>query len=298
MQPAALAHRLSVVLLALAAAGLLLMLDGPAAQASNHISGAWTVNYSFSCTASFTQDGDRVTGSVECGSGIGSSVEGSFDAGDRSFALSGELSGFAVMIDGTVSSDGERIAGTVSGHPLLRDAEFSGVRDRDPDPANMAGLWLINLRNVFAGHCSVDIEQDGSDVAGELSCEGIPTGIFNGTFNSETREMVLNGTFGFFGSLEMRVVHDGDAFNGIWRLLPDGPGGIMDGERVGEPMPTPRPSATLEEVTSPTPEPTPQITLPPVGGGGEPGGSTGWMLAAIAGALALGGASLLALRRA
>ena len=79
MQPAALAHRLSAVLLALAGAGLLQMLDGPAAQASNHISGAWTVNYSISCSATFTQDGDRVTGSVECGSGIMLDVEGTFD---------------------------------------------------------------------------------------------------------------------------------------------------------------------------------------------------------------------------
>ena len=298
MQPAAFAHRSGAVLLAFTAAGLLLMLAGQAAQASNHISGSWTVNYSISCSASLTQDGDRITGSVECGPGIVSDVEGSFSAGDRSFAFSGELAGFAVVIDGTMSSDGERIAGTVSGFPLLQDGEFSGVRDRNPDPTGMTGLWLIDLRNVFAGFCSVDIEQDGRDVAGELSCPGSSTGMFEGTFDSETREMVLNGSFGFFGSLEMRVVHEGDTFNGVWRLLPAGIGGIMDGERVGGPLPTPLPSVTPEEVATPTPEPTPLITLPPVGGGGEPGGTAFWMLAAIGGALALGGASLLALRRA
>ena len=36
------------------------------------------------------------------------------------------------------------------------------------------------------------------------------------------------------GSLEMRlsIADDGTTFDGVWRLLPYGPGGIMDGMRV------------------------------------------------------------------
>ncbi|MCH7697964.1 MAG: dockerin type I repeat-containing protein [Chloroflexi bacterium] len=224
----------TVVTIAIAFAGFSLTSASQPANATEHVTGTWTANYSLACSASLSQEAGNVTGTVECGSGIMLDVEGAFDPGARTFSLSGEFDGAVVQIEGVMSSDGQSLTGTLSAPPLLRDGEFTGLREGNPDPANVAGLWFLNVRDVFAGHCSVDFGQTGEQVAGELACEDGPNGSFEGTFDSDTGELTLSGPFGEFGSLEMRlsIAEDGTTFDGIWRLLPDGPGGIMDGMRV------------------------------------------------------------------
>lgn len=289
---------LAGVAIAIAFVGLCLTLVSPSANATEHLTGTWTANYSLACSAFFSQEAGNVTGSVECGSGIMLSVEGTFDPSVRSFSLSGEFEGVMVQIEGVMSSDGQSLTGTLSAPPLLRDGEFSGLRDRNPDPTNVAGLWLLNVRDVFAGRCSVDLGQTGEHVTGELACEDGPSGTFDGAFNADTGELTLNGPFGEFGSLEMRVriADDGTTFDGIWRLLPDGPGGVMDGERVMDRDVTAPQGATEEKDRTQRPASTPSMTLPATGGGGESDGVADWLLGAIAGALVLGAASFLLFR--
>ena len=234
--PLATAFRRSfaVAAIAIAFAGLSLTLATPSTHATEHLTGIWTANYSLSCSASLSQEAGNVTGTVECGSGMMLDVEGAFDPGARTFSLSGEFDGVMVQIEGVMSSDGQSMTGTLSAPPLLRDGEFTGLREGTPDPTNVAGLWFLNVRDVFAGNCFVDLGQTGEQVAGDLVCEDGPNGSFEGTFDSDTGELTLSGPFGEFGSLEMRlsIAEDGTTFDGIWRLLPDGPGGIMDGMRV------------------------------------------------------------------
>ncbi len=224
----------AAVVVAIAFAGFSLPLASPSTNATEHLTGTWTANYSLACSASLSQEANNISGTVECGSAITVDVEGSFNPSGRTFSLSGEFGGVTVHIEGVMSSDGQTMTGMLSAPPLLRDGEFSGVRERDPDPANVAGLWFLNVRDVFAGHCSVDLRQTGGQVAGELACEDGPSGTFDGTFDTDTGELTLTGPFGEFGSLEMRVgiADDGTTIDGVWRLLPDGPGGIMDGMRV------------------------------------------------------------------
>ena len=231
---AAVRRGFTVVAIAIAFAGLSLTLAGPSANATEHLTGTWSAKYSLSCSASLSQEAGNVTGTVECGSGIMLDVEGAFDPGARTFSLSGAFGGVMVQIEGVMSSDGQSFTGTLSAPPLLRDGEFSGLREGKPDPTNIASLWFLNVQDVFAGNCLVDLGQTGEQVAGELSCEDGPNGSFEGTFDSDTGELTLSGPFGELGSLEMRIssADDGTTFDGIWRLLPDGPGGIMDGERV------------------------------------------------------------------
>ncbi len=235
MHMAAVVRRSSAVAaIAIAFAGLSLTFASPPAHATEHLTGTWTANYSLACSASLSQEAGNVTGTVECGSAIMLDVEGTFDASERTLSLSGEFEGIVVQIEAVVSSDAQSVTGTLSAPPLLRDGEFTGVREGDPDPTNVAGLWFLNVQEVFAGNCLVDLGQTGDDVAGELACEDGPSGSFDGALDPDTGELILTGPFGAFGSLEMRlsIADDGTTFDGIWRLLPDGPGGIMDGERV------------------------------------------------------------------
>ncbi len=236
MSLAAVRRSFAAAAIAIAFAGLSLTLAGPSANATEHLTGTWTANYSLSCSASLSQAAGNVTGTVECGSGIMLDVEGAFDPGVRTFSLSGEFGGVVVQIEGVMSTDGQSMTGALSAPPLLRDGEFSGLREGTPDPANVAGLWFLNVRDVFAGNCVVDLGQTGEQVAGELACEDGPSGTFEGVLDTDTGELTLTGPFGEFGSLEMRVgiADDGTTFDGVWRLLADGPGGIMDGMRVME----------------------------------------------------------------
>ena len=274
---------------ALAFASVYLALAIPAANATSHLSGTWTVIYSLSCNVSLTQDGSDVAGTVTCGSEALTSIEGEFDAATGSFSLSGSVEDLLILIDGTLSSDGQTMAGTLSAPPLAQDGEFSGVRSSQPDPNNIAGSWLINVRDVLAGPCTVDLEQTESLVAGSLECAGGPTGRFEGVFESDTQQLSLLGPFGDIGAIEMRVslADDGNAFNGVWQLVPDGLGGIMEGERISAPEPTP------QEPAAATPEQgaTPSITLPAVGLSGEGRGVGTWVPTLIAVALALSAAS-------
>ena len=231
---AAVRRGFTVVAIAIAFAGLSLTLAGPSANATEHLTGTWSAKYSLSCSASLSQEAGNVTGTVECGSGIMLDVEGAFDPGARTFSFSGEFDGVMVQIEGVMSSDGQSMTGTLSAPPLLRDGEFSGLREGKPDPTNIASLWFLNVQDVFAGNCVVDLGQTGEQVAGELACEDGPSGAFEGALDADTGELTLTGPFGEFGSLEMRlsIGDDGTTFDGVWRLLPDGPGGIMDGMRV------------------------------------------------------------------
>lgn len=233
--PTALAVRrgFAGVTIAIAFAGVYLTLASPSTNATEHVTGTWTANYSLVCSASLSQEADLITGSVECGSRVMLEVEGTFDPGARTFSLVGEFIGVMVQIEGVMSGDGISVTGTVFASPLVIDGEFFGIRDRDPDSNNVAGLWLLSVR-VFAGHCLIDLGQQGDDVEGEIRCTDGPSGAFNGVFGSDEGELTLNGSIGDFEPVEFRfrISDDGSTFHGTWRLLPDGPGGIMDGERV------------------------------------------------------------------
>jgi hypothetical protein len=256
------------------------------ASAGADISGSWEVAYSLACTASLTQSGSDVSGSVDCGAGLSIMVDGTFDTTERALSLAGDYAGVDVTIEGDVSDDGASIEGTWAAPPLVPEGPYTGVRD-SPNEDDVAGLWLINVENVFASECAAEIEQDGSDVSAELDCADGLSGTFEGSFTEES-QLTLTGPFGAFGSLEMRIDldDDGESFNGVWHLLPDGPSGVVDGERAGEePDDTPRPAT-----------PTPLPGLAPTGGG-PPSDAPEWPIAAVAGVLALGAACLAFARR-
>jgi hypothetical protein len=218
----------------MAVAVSLLTLAGHPAAAATDLTGAWDANYSLACSASFTQTGSAVAGSVECGASLTVDVSGTFDAATGSLALSGTFSGAPVTIGATLSGDGHAMSGTWSAPPLVANGPFSAVRDGAPTTANVQGLWLINVRNLFAGHCRIQIDQAGSQLATTLNCDGGLNGTLNGTYNSSTGAVSLNGTLGSLGAFEMLVTvsDDGNSFNGIWRLSSgNGAAGIMDGER-------------------------------------------------------------------
>ena len=275
-----------------------LALASASANAASHLSGTWTIGYSLSCDVSLTQEGVDVSGTVTCGSEAVTSVEGEFDAATGSFSLSGSLEDLPILIEGTLSSDGQTMAGTLSAPPLAQDGEFSGVRSSRPDPDNIAGSWLINVRDVVAGPCTVDLEQTQALVAGSLECEDGPTGRFEGVFESDTQQFSLLGPFGDLGAIEMRVSlsDDGNAFNGIWQLVPSGLGGIMEGERISAPEPTQQEPGTEGSAATPEPGSTPSITLPTVGLSREGRGVAKWVPGLIAVALALSSASYLLVR--
>ena len=70
----------------------------------------------------------------------------------------------------------------------------------------------------------------------------------------------------------------------------------MDGERVMDREVTPTQGATEEKDGTQQPTSTPSMTLPATGGGGASDGVADWFLGAIAGTLALSGASFLLFR--
>ena len=289
-----LAHFAPVVAAVAIAIGVAALVARPAAAAVSDVSGSWTANYSLACSGSLSQTGSDVAGSLECGSGIVLDLSGSFDAGTGAVALSGEFAGVPVTIAATISADGRSMDGSWSAPPLVEGGAFSAVREGEPSTEDVAGFWLISARNIFSSHCSIELEQDGSQLTAALECENGQAGTLDGSYEVATGAISMSGPFGDFGLLEIRVnvSDDGDSYTGIWRLAPDGPAGVMDGERVPAPEPTPT-GETPEEA----PTATPPTELPATGSGASASGQASWLWGAIAAALALSAACFARLYR-
>jgi hypothetical protein len=260
------------------------------ASADVDATGEWSAAYSLSCSATFTQSGMSVTGSVDCGADIAVDVTGTFEM--NHLTLNGDFVGIPVMIEGDLASDGRTLQGTWSAPPLVTEGPFEATRQGSPSTMNVTGMWDVDVLNIFSGTCTVSIDQSGDDLSADVDCAGGPSGTFEGTIDRETGAATLGGPFSEFTSLEMMitVADDGDSFEGTWFIAPVGPGGVVRGERIGggpdEESPTrPRSRATA------TP-----AALPETGAGGPAGGSD-WAYAAIAGALALSAGSYVVLRR-
>jgi hypothetical protein len=269
------------------------------AGGASDISGAWNVHYALSCNASITQDGSALSGTVDCGADIAVQVEGTIDTVYRTFSLTGTFVTLPVIINGTVSADGSSLEGTWSALPIVDEGPFSGARlSGSASPMDISGSWGITVENIFAGACTVEIDQAASQVTASIDCDNGPSGSFEGTYDSDTREFALSGPFGQFTGLEMdgTISDDGGSLSGTWFVTPGGPGGVLTGERVGGPPP----DDGDETPTRPRPTratPTTSITLPPTGNGAGPAGTAAWAYGTIVAALALSVVSLLALRR-
>lgn len=273
---------------AMAASGFFALAQ-PASAGAPDVGGLWSAQYSLACSGSFDQTGSDVSGSLVCGEGIMLEVTGSFSGG--AVSLAGDVSGVPLTVAGELSEDGDRIEGFWSAPPLVDGGEFFALREDEPSTEDIAGFWLINAQDIFSSECTAAIEQDGMQLAAELECEDGPSGQIEGEFDVETGNVSMTGPFGSVGVLEVRVnvAEDGESFTGVWRLLPDGPAGVMEGERLPQPAATP-----TEEDMAPTA--TPAMLLPETGTDG-PRSSTSWVVPAIALLLAAGAAFGLAAYR-
>lgn len=284
----------SVVAFALAAITSGIALSARPAAAATDVTGAWSANYSLACSANLTQSGATLSATVDCGSDIVVTLQGTFDAMSGSISLTGDFTGFPVTVNATAAPDGATMRGTWSAPPLVDEGPFAGAREGAPmNPSDISGSWNFNVSNIFSGSCTADIAQRGLSVSADVNCEGGPNGTFTGSFDRDTGNISLSGPFGQFDQLDMSisVSEDGSSFNGIWVIAGVGPGGTMEGERL------PSTPASRTPTRSPQGTPTASIALPSTGGGATGGGPAGWVYGAIAAALALSAASYLALRR-
>jgi hypothetical protein len=236
---------------------------------------------------------------VDCGADISVTLEGMFDSATGSFSLSGTFVTVPVTVEGTVSSDGASLRGTWSAPPIVPEGPFSATREGGtPSATDLTGTWDITVENIFSGSCQAEIEQSGSELAAQLDCEGGPSGVFEGTFDPDTRAFSLSGPFGSFTELDMdgTVSEDGDSLTGTWFIAPIGPGGTIVATRETGPSPTPSEETPAREEEEPAA--TPPVSLPPTGSGGsEAGSAEAWLFAGLAGALALSAASYVAFQR-
>lgn len=275
--------------IAVAIAGVLSIMFAQSAMAGGpSVDGLWSAKYSLSCSGSLDQSGSDVTGSLVCSEDIALDVSGVLSA-DGAVTLVGTFGGIAVTVNGDLSEGGDAIEGEWSAPPLVENGNFIALREGDPSTEDIDGFWLITAEDIFSNDCTVDIDQSGPVLnpvlSADVDCANGPSGMLAGDFEPATGNLNMAGPFGSVGTLEVRVnmAEDGQSYNGVWRLLPDGPAGTMNGERLREQADlTP---AEPEEAT-----PTPSVQLPDTGAG-TPGGSMPWVVPAIA-AMLFAGAGL------
>ncbi len=284
---------LSLALVALAAAWT--ATSGARVHAGTDLSGTWSVTYSLTCDASFTQTGVSVTADVDCGGDVAGALSGTIEGGD--FTLTGFFGALPLEVTGSLTASGESMIGTLSAAPIVLEGSFSGDR-LSGSGMDLTGDWTITVADVFAGDCVVIIQQSGSDLEAEAECNDRPFGALGGTFEPGTGEIFLSGPFGTFAGIEIdgTVSADGQSFSGTWRITPLGGTGVIEGSREGKPPENGVPDDTTgpeddadDEEEEPTAMP---IVLPETGSGSASSGSLDFMLAAaVAAALAAAGAA-------
>jgi hypothetical protein len=287
---------IALVLAALVLIASAALSSRPAAAGAD-LSGTWDATYSLSCDATFSQTGMTVSADIDCGGDLAGTLTGTVDA-NNAFSLSGMFGAIPLTVDGTVSSDRQTMTGTWSAPPIVPSGTFSAVREMS-GAMDLTGDWTITVDDVFAGTCAVVIAQSGTGLSASAECNGRPFGTFEGTFDPDTGAMEMDGPFGEFAGIAISatVDEDGATFSGTWRITPNGPRGIIEGQLREFPEEEETPTPRTTHPRSPTPTAA-AGALPSAGsGGGDPGGLPWLLLGGAAALFAAATASCAAGRR-
>jgi len=288
----------SLALVAVAVAFAWASTGGGRAQAGGDLSGTWEATYWLTCDATFVQTDTTVTGGVDCGGDLTVELAGAVEGG--AFTLTGAFGLVPLDVTGTLDAGGDGLTGTFSFPPVVQQGSFTGERVGAGE--GLTGDWIITVADIFAGGCSVDIAQTGSDLEADAECADQPLGTLTGTYDQATGEIVLSGPFGTFTGIEVAatLAEDGRSFSGTWAVTPDeagGPTGVIEGSRLSGPPDGGDPGDGIDDVDDETAPTVAPAVLPESGGGAGGSGSHAFALAGAAAALAASTVLLAAARR-
>ena len=192
------------------------------------ISGVWDASYSLTCNAVFDQEATELSATVNCGAGAVGTLVGSVDAAAAVFSLSGQLGALAVSLEGFIVDD-DSLGGTYSAPVMRLNETFEAVRVDPGSGTELDGEWIITLGGIFAGGCTIEIEQDGVDLTTMLDCASISplSGPLSGVTLVGTLDgnevMLMGPVVNFVGDMvlmDATVSEDGDSVEGIWQISP------------------------------------------------------------------------------